>query len=107
MNVIEKAIPLFFVLIFVEVALGFFRGRKYYRLNDSIVDLSTSIIFGIAGVFITIGFLYVYSTVEGSWSLTRLLGIPDRVSAAPLGISAGFPYFEVQKLTAAPLPSTR
>lgn len=48
---ITYAIPVFFLLIFGEMALGFFQKKKYYRLNDSIVDLSTGIISQLWGLF--------------------------------------------------------
>ncbi|MCC5815609.1 MAG: sterol desaturase family protein [Leptospira sp.] len=48
---ITYAIPFFFVLIFIELGVGFFRRKAYYRLNDSITDLSTGIISQLWGLF--------------------------------------------------------
>jgi sterol desaturase/sphingolipid hydroxylase (fatty acid hydroxylase superfamily) len=43
-NYIALAIPVFFVLIGIELLVSRWQGRHYYRLNDSINDLSCGII---------------------------------------------------------------
>ncbi|BDA78145.1 sterol desaturase [Leptospira kobayashii] len=45
------AIPVFFLLIGIEVLIGIKRQRELYRLNDSIADLSTGIISQLWGLF--------------------------------------------------------
>lgn len=48
---ITFAIPIFFLLIFIEIGVGFYRKKAYYRLNDSIMDLSTGILSQLWGLF--------------------------------------------------------
>ncbi len=48
---ITFAIPAFFVLIGIEIAIGRFQNKELYRLNDSIADLSTGIISQLWGLF--------------------------------------------------------
>jgi len=48
---ITYAIPFFFLLILVEFAVGIFQRKSYYRLNDSIGDLSTGILSQLWGLF--------------------------------------------------------
>ncbi|WCL50404.1 sterol desaturase family protein [Leptospira sp. GIMC2001] len=45
------AIPFFFLLIFIEMGIGFFKNKNYYRINDSITDLSTGILSQLWGLF--------------------------------------------------------
>ena len=33
---VEKAVPVFFLLIAIEALIDYYSGKKYYRLNDSI-----------------------------------------------------------------------
>jgi sterol desaturase/sphingolipid hydroxylase (fatty acid hydroxylase superfamily) len=59
------AIPFFFVLIFLELLLGYLIKRRVYRYADSINDLSMGIIDTVGGVFlrsiIGAGYFYLYS----------------------------------------------
>lgn len=73
-NVIEMAVPVFFLLIGVELLMSWLAGRANYRFNDSINDLSLGIIDQVGGAFlksfIFAGYLYLYHT-------HRLLEIPN------------------------------
>src|SRR5580704_5528009 len=42
-NPILFAIPFFFLLIGIELFIGWLKGRKVYRLNDSITNLNIGI----------------------------------------------------------------
>jgi len=60
---IALSIPVFFVLIGVELVYARWRGEELYRLNDSVNDLSTGILDQVLGVFtkaITVG---IYAAV--------------------------------------------
>ncbi|TGN20595.1 sterol desaturase family protein [Leptospira idonii] len=61
---VTYAIPGFFILIGLEVALGAWKNRQLYRLNDSIADLSTGIISQLWGLFQKgvglFAFFYIY-----------------------------------------------
>ncbi len=85
MGVIQASIPVFFLLIGVELAATRLRGRSVYRLNDSIADLSlgiTSQLTGIATKLVTVG---LFAWVGAHWSLPAL-GLapawPEPTSAA-------------------------
>ena len=44
MKLILYAVPLFFVLIFIELIYGYFKDSGFYRLNDSLTSLATGTI---------------------------------------------------------------
>ncbi|MCB1321622.1 MAG: sterol desaturase family protein [Leptospiraceae bacterium] len=77
MNIISLAVPAFLVLILIEIVLGYVRGRRYYRLNDSIADLSTGLIFSIVGVGVVLAAIVVYDDIRESVSIQRLFGVPE------------------------------
>ncbi len=81
-NLIEKAIPVFFLLIFLEVILSFLIRRRVYRYSDSINDLSMGIVDQVGGAFLKsivfAGYLYLYH----NW---RLFDIPANSVAAAIG----------------------
>lgn len=51
MSIIAASIPFFFLLIGVELAAARFGHRPFYRLNDSISDLSAGTLSQLAGIF--------------------------------------------------------
>lgn len=61
---IIMAIPIFFILIGVELLLSKIQGKKLYRLNDSINDLSMGMLSMVGGPFfktiVFAGYLYIY-----------------------------------------------
>jgi alkylglycerol monooxygenase len=63
-NYIALAIPFFFLLIFIELIVTRFMKRDYYRISDSINDLSMGIVQQLTGIFVrtTIfaGYLLLY-----------------------------------------------
>jgi len=63
-NYIALAIPVFFILIGVELLIGIIQKRKYYRLNDSINNLSLGITSQITGIFLKtilfFGYLFLF-----------------------------------------------
>lgn len=85
LNPIELAIPFFIFLIFIELIVSRFAsisarlrgtddGRPLYRMNDSIVALSTALIFSITGVAIAAASIWWYAKLAANWSLPVLLG---------------------------------
>ena len=52
MNLIIYAIPVFFLLIGVELLIARMRGLSYYRFNDSITNLSCGIGSTVSGIFL-------------------------------------------------------
>jgi alkylglycerol monooxygenase len=71
MSLITLSIPIFFLLIGLELLITRIRGLQYYRLNDAITNLSLGIGSQITGIFmrfLTIGayiFIYDHSPLRG------------------------------------------
>ncbi len=59
-NYIVYAIPAFFLLIGVEALYGWLAKKDYYRLNDSINDLSMGATQQLVGVLMRVGIFAVY-----------------------------------------------
>ena len=61
---ITYAVPVFFLLIGVEIIVGIFARRRLYRVNDSINDLSCGVLQQVVGVFMKttmfLGYLAIY-----------------------------------------------
>lgn len=63
MDIITLSIPLFFLLIAVEVVVAWRMRRKLYRLNDSLADLACGTISQIGGLFLKFASLGLYALV--------------------------------------------
>lgn len=61
---IALSIPIFFILIAVELIYTFYKKLNYYRINDSIANLSQGIGSQLVGIFLKtvtfFGYLYIY-----------------------------------------------
>jgi presenilin-like A22 family membrane protease len=61
---IALSIPIFFILIAVELVYAFYKKLNYYRINDSIANLSQGIGSQLVGIFLKtitfFGYLYIY-----------------------------------------------
>ncbi|MBX7167641.1 MAG: sterol desaturase family protein [Pirellulales bacterium] len=83
---ITYAVPVFFLLILVEIVFGYREHRELYRLNDSINDLSCGIIQQIIGIFTKtaffVGYLWLYEHC-------RLLEIAEWPIAAKWAAAVG------------------
>jgi len=64
-NYIALSIPVFFVLIIIELFIASGQRKNYYRFNDSIIDLSCGTGQQVVGVlfktFLYAGYLYIYN----------------------------------------------
>ena len=69
MDLISNAIPIFFLLIGVEVLVGRLRGVQYYRFNDAINDISCGILQQVVGVFAKFIIVGIYALI---WDQYRL-----------------------------------
>jgi alkylglycerol monooxygenase len=69
-NPIVYAIPVFFVLILLELGLAHYMKRDVYRLNDSINDISTGMLQLLAGIFFRVvifgAYVWTYQTSKES-----------------------------------------
>ena len=75
-NYIALSVPIFFLLIGIELAYTFYKKLKYYRLNDSIANLHQGIGSQLVGLFgksvLFLGYLYIFE----HW---RLFEIPNTI----------------------------
>ena len=73
MDYIQLAIPVFFLLIGIELALARVLERDSYRLNDSIGDLSCGVLQQLGGVFLKTALFAGYALLYAGY---RLFEIP-------------------------------
>jgi alkylglycerol monooxygenase len=66
---IAIAIPFFFILIAIEVAVGRARGQRDYRLYDAVTSLSCGVGQQIVGVFLQAAMIGVYAWVQAHFGL--------------------------------------
>lgn len=71
---IALAIPVFFILIGVELLIGVLQKRTYYRLNDSITNITLGIGQQLVGIFMkgvfSVGYIWLYK----NWRLVDDIG---------------------------------
>lgn len=72
MNPIVLSIPIFFLLIGIELAVERFSNRKLYRLPDAIANLSCGITSQLSGLFLRILAIGVYEIVYSNFALLKL-----------------------------------
>ncbi len=95
MDVVQASIPLFFLLIGLEVAVARLRRRPLYRLSDSISDLSCGILSQLAGIAIALGTIAAFDWVSSNVAVQRFLPVPEWIARAPLADAAAWPGFRV------------
>ena len=88
MAIIEASIPLFFLLILVELAVAHRRRRSLHRLNDSISDLSCGILSQLLGIFTKLIVLGAYAWCVRHLSLQRIGVLPPWIDRVPFGAGA-------------------
>lgn len=72
MDYIALAIPLFFVLMGMELAWSAWSGRKVYRFNDFVANMGCGIGSQIVGAFTKAGIFAVYLLVYDKWRFFTL-----------------------------------
>jgi alkylglycerol monooxygenase len=96
MGIILYSIPLFLLLLVLEVAYSARGGRGLLRLNDSVADLSCGILSQLSGVFSKLLTVGIYIWVESHLAVQRWTdALPAWPSGAPFAAAAGFPWFGV------------
>ena len=88
MAIIEASIPIFFLLIVVELLVVRRRHSTAYRLNDSISDLSCGILSQLLGVFTKLVVLGAYAWFAAHLSLQTFGVAPAWIDRVPFGDSA-------------------
>ncbi len=73
-KVITLVTPLFFLAIFIELAIGHLRRRKIYRINDAINIISLGILSQISGVFLKLFQIGIYAWLVNHIALITLPG---------------------------------
>jgi sterol desaturase/sphingolipid hydroxylase (fatty acid hydroxylase superfamily) len=89
MDVVRASIPLFFLLIGLELVVARVRRQPLYRLSDSISDLSCGILSQLTGIFLTVAIVAAFAWVGGHWAIQNVLAVPVW-SNAPLAWAAVF-----------------
>ncbi|WP_316748310.1 sterol desaturase family protein [Pedobacter gandavensis] len=73
---IALSIPVFFILIGIELAWSFYKKLGYYRLNDSISNLSQGIGQQVTGIFMKTAVFFGYLYIFEHW---RLFDLPQNI----------------------------
>ena len=71
-NPIILAIPLYFLLIVVELLVQFFSKKNIYRLNDAVTNVSCGITQQITGAFLKVITIAAYQYVFEYWSIFNI-----------------------------------
>ncbi len=99
MGIILLSIPFFFLLIGLELAYSAWSGRRLFRLNDSIADLSCGTLSQLSGVFSKLLTVGIYIGVERHWAVQRWLAwVPAWPDGAPFVAYGGFPWFAAREV---------
>lgn len=69
---IALSVPIFFILIGVELAYSIYKKLNYYRLNDSISNLSQGIGQQLTGIFMKTALFFGYTYIFEHWRLFDL-----------------------------------
>lgn len=96
MGIIRASIPIFFVLIALELLWSQASGRRVLRLNDSLSDLSCGILSQLAGIFTKLFTIGIFIWVGERASLQLFVPfVPVWPERAPFLAATGFPGFGV------------
>ena len=94
---IALSVPVFFILIGIELAWNFYRKLNYYRLNDSIANLSQGIGQQLTGIFMKTALFFGYKYIFEHW---RLLDLPQSIWIwIILFISVDFFYYWFHRMS--------
>jgi sterol desaturase/sphingolipid hydroxylase (fatty acid hydroxylase superfamily) len=96
MGIIQASIPLFFLLIAIELLWSRATGAHVLRLNDSLSDLGCGILSQLAGIFTKLLTIGIFIWVGEHLTIQQLLAaIPAWPERTPFVGAAGFPGFSV------------
>ena len=73
---IALSIPIFFLLIGIELAYDFYKKLKYYRFNDSISNLSQGIGSQLTGLLMKTALFFGYKYIFENW---RIFEFPNNI----------------------------
>lgn len=66
------SIPLYFLLIAIELVIQLYKKQQIYRLSDAMTNISCGITQQITGAFIKVGMIGVYQLVYEHWSIAAM-----------------------------------
>lgn len=96
-NAIAYSVPIFFILIGIELLYGLITHKKLYRLNDSISNLSCGIGQQVLGAWFKILTVLMYA---GIYNHLRLFTIPDNwYTVVLLFLGVDFFYYWFHRLS--------
>lgn len=72
LNPVILSIPVFFILIGMEIGYDYFKNRKLYRLNDAVTNISCGIVEQLTGVFAKVFTIAAYAFVYNHFALFEL-----------------------------------
>lgn len=73
---IALSVPVFFILIGIELAWSFYKKLDYYRFNDAIANLSQGIGQQLTGIFMKTALFFGYLYIYENW---RLFTLPQNI----------------------------
>ena len=82
MAIIQASIPLFFLLIGLELLVAVVRRERLARLNDSITDLSLGIFSQLTGVFTKLFSVGLYIAAAQYLAVQRFTALPAWIAIA-------------------------
>jgi sterol desaturase/sphingolipid hydroxylase (fatty acid hydroxylase superfamily) len=95
MGIIQASIPLFFLLMAAELLYAQLGRRPYYRLNDSISDLSAGVLSQVLGIFTKLLLLGVFAWLFTHARVQRFTPVPAWPDGAMWTRASGGIVFDV------------
>ncbi len=89
MDVIQASIPLFFLLIGLELVVARLRRQQVYRLSDSISDLSCGILSQLTGIFVALATIALFGWVQSRFAIQHWLAVPAWIERPPFPHGSG------------------
>ena len=97
MSIIQASIPLFFILLGLELAYARVSGRGLLRLNDSISNLSLGTLSQLSALFFKLVTIGLYIWFADHFAVQRFFpAIPAWIGGSPFYSMSGFPWFGVR-----------
>lgn len=72
LNPVILSIPIFLILIGLEIGYDYFKNRKLYRLNDAVTNISCGIVEQLTGVFAKVFTIAAYAFVFNHFAIFEL-----------------------------------
>jgi len=93
LNLITYAIPVFFLMIFIEAFIDYKKKAGFYRLNDSINSLSCGILSELLGLFVKSAFFGIYILLYTNLRVTEIFNNHNVLTLIVLFFLVDFIYY--------------